>query len=161
VTRLTSKHLYGFYVSRGGTLSWAVWSSILAKFNQAAMDAIIYEGKELDMGMGLSRLSVLRIDRNFALPRVDWPATKILKRELVAEGKELFSEENQDGAPYLVYFTDEWYCRFFWEKRNCKVKNVSAYRFDASRGLKGNKGKLIAHLKSDSLAHLIYDKAHK
>jgi len=158
MNKRSSKDIYAYYIKGGGTLSWEQWRDAISSFNEAAMDSIIYDGRELEMGFNLSRLSILRIDRNHAAPRVDWIATKNLKAELLAEGKTLMSDENPDGAPYLVYYTDDWYCRFFWEKRNCKIRNKSAYRFDASRGLKGNKGKLIRLLKTDSLAHLKYEK---
>lgn len=154
-----AKDAYEFYVMRGGGLEWSQWMDIVSRFNQEAMDEIIFEGRELEMGSGLSRISVVRIDRNHAAPRVDWKATTELRDELIAEGATLLSDENPDGVPYLVYYTDDWYCRFFWEKRNCRLRNKSAYRFDATRGLKGNKTKLVQHLQSDDLAYLKYDKA--
>jgi len=155
----SQKDIFQFYVSRGGNLDWKVWADVVARFNNSVMDEIIMEGREFDMGAGLSRICVLRIDRNHATPRVDWVSTRKLKEELLVEGKNLMSEDTPDGEPYLVYYTDDWYCRFFWEKRSCMVRNKSAYRFDASRGLKGNKTKLVQHLLSDDLAYLKYDKA--
>lgn len=155
----TSRDIFTDYVSKGGSLDWDQWISVVSRFNQEIMDEIILEGREFDMGSNLSRLSVVRIDRNHAAPRVDWASTKQLKQELLDSGKILQSDENPDGEQYLVYYTDEWYCRFFWEKRTCKIRNKSAYRFDATRGLKGNKTKLVQHLRSDDLAYLQYSKA--
>ena len=40
----------------------------------------------------------------------------------------------------------------------CKIKNKSVYRFDATRGVKGNKEKLINLLKEDDLAYLNFKK---
>jgi hypothetical protein len=157
----SSRDLYGFYVKLGGTLSWAKWRDVVSTLNQEVMDVIIYEGREFDMGSNLSRISVIRIDRNHSAPRVDWSSTHALKKELLAEGKELMTNDNPEGTPYLVYYTDDWYCRFYWEKFGCKVRNKSAYRFDATRGLKGNKTRLVQLLQSDSTAHLIYDKVTK
>ena len=39
-----------------------------------------------------------------------------------------------------------------------KIKNKTAYRFDATRGVKGNKEKLIALLQSDDMAYLRFKK---
>lgn len=152
------KDIYAAYVFHGGHLEWDPWMNIVSRFNQEIMDEIILEGREFDMGAGLSRLSVVRIDRNHAAPRIDWASTNQLKKELISEGEILLSDENPDGVSYLVYYTDDWYCRFFWEKRNCRLRNKSAYRFDATRGLKGNKTKLVQLLQSDDIAYLKYDK---
>jgi len=159
IDKHTSKDVFADYVSRGGPLDWDQWISVVSRFNQEIMDEIIYEGREFDMGSNLAKLSIIRIDRNHAAPRVDWASTKQLKQELLDKGETLQSEENPDGVPYLVYYTDDWYCRFFWEKRVCKIRNKSAYRFDATRGMKGNKTKLVQHLQSDDLAYLKFDKA--
>ncbi len=159
--KLTSRDIYAYYIERGGALSWDQWRAVISAFNVRAMDAIIQDGKELELGNGLSKLSVIKIDRNHAAPRVDWPETKKLKQELLDAGETLMSDEHPEGIPYLVYYTDDWYCRFFWEKRTCKIRNKSAYRFDVSRGFKGNKQKLIDRLNSDDLAHLAYDRVTK
>lgn len=157
--RLTSRDMYEFYLEQGGDLDYSMFRDVISEFNIGAMDKIVYEGRTLEMGSNLSRLSVIRVDRNHASPRVNWPESNKLKQEIIDEGNEPMSDEHPDGEPWLIFYTDDWYCRFFWEKRNCKIKNHSAYRFDATRGTKGNKRKLIDLLKSDDLAYLMYDEA--
>ena len=157
--RFNTTDIYGHYTAHGGTQSWKTFRGVLSDFNQEVMNQIIKDGSILDMGSGLSTLSIIRIDRSFAAPRVNWAESFQLKKELIAEGRTPMSESDPDGVPWFVYYTDDWYCRFYWRKTNCKIRNKSAYRFDATRGLKGNKGKLIHHLNSDSLAHLNYEKA--
>jgi len=53
-----------------------------------------------------------------------------------------------------VYFTDSQYFRFRWYKDKCRVKNKAVYRFDPTRGEKGNKEKLTKLIKEDDLAYL-------
>jgi len=144
-----SKHIYKHYVERGGDLSYRLFKEILSAFNEEAMDQIL-DGRELDMGKGLSRLSIMRIDRDFNRPTIDWKSSNELRDELLAEGESLYSKDNPDGVKWFVYFTDEWYLRFYWEKKRCQIKNRSAYRFDATWG---NKGRLKDLLKSDPLAY--------
>jgi hypothetical protein len=62
------------------------------------------------------------------------------------------------GCKWHIYHTDEFYCKYYWRKGKCKVPNKSVYRFDATRGIKGNKEKLINLLKEDDLAYLKFKK---
>ena len=55
-------------------------------------------------------------------------------------------------------FTDEDYYKYYWRKGKCAVPNKSVYRFDATRGIKGNKEKLTKVLQSDELAYLKFKK---
>jgi len=144
-----SRHTYKHYVERGGDLQYKLFREINCEFNEEVMRQIL-EGREFDMGKGLSRLSIMRIDRDFIRPMIDWKSSHELKAELLAEGETLYSKDNPDGVKWFVYFTDEWYLRFYWEKKRCLIKNKTAYRFDATWG---NKGKLKDMIKNDSLAY--------
>lgn len=70
----------------------------------------------------------------------------------------LYDANTGDGVRWHVYYTDEYYCKYYWYKGRCKVKNKSVYRFDATRGVKGNKEKLTRLLKEDDLAYLRFKK---
>ena len=98
------------------------------------MDYIL-EGREFNMGNNLSTLSIIRRDRD---PR--------------------YNSETGEGVKWYVYHTDEFYCKYYWKKGKCKIKNKSVYRFDPTRGIKGNKEKLITLLKEDELAYLKFKK---
>ena len=121
------------------------------------MDKLL-EGKEFNMGNHLSTLSIVRRDRDPRSPRIDWGESNKYKQELLEEGQELYNSEINKGVKWHVYHTDEFYCKYYWRKGKCKVPNKSVYRFDATRGIKGNKEKLISLLKEDELSYLKFRK---
>jgi hypothetical protein len=89
---------------------------------------------------------------------VDWLETNKYKKELQDEGVELFDSATGKGEKWHIYYTDKYYCKYHWTKHKAKVANKTAYRFDASRGLKGNKEKLTSLLKRDDIAYLRFKK---
>jgi len=151
--KLTSKDIFTHYQEMGGDLPYKVFLAVISDVNQSVMEEVL-EGREFDMGCNMSRLSIVKIQRDFNRPTIDWQSSYKLRDELVTEGVELRSSENPDGEPWLVYFTDDWYVRFYWEKSACKIQNRTAYRFDATRGMKGHKTALKELLRTDSIAHL-------
>ena len=113
---------------------------------------------EFNMGNNLSTLSIVRKDRDPRSPRIDWGESNKYKKELLKEGKDLYNSETGKGIKWHIYHTDSFYCKYYWRKGKCKVSNKSVYRFDATRGIKGNKEKLIYLLKNDELAYLKFKK---
>jgi len=130
---------------------------ICSEFNIGIMDYIL-EGKTFNMGNNLSTISISRQDRDPRNPRIDWGESNKYRKELIEEGVELFDPETNKGQQWFIYHTDSFYCKFYWKKGKCKVKNKSVYRFDATRGVKGNKEKLIRLLTEDDLAYLKFKK---
>ena len=121
------------------------------------MDYIL-EGKEFNMGHNLSTISIIRRDRDPRSPRIDWGESNKYKKELIDSKALLYSPETGKGAKWYIYHTDPFYCKYYWRKGKCTIPNKSVYRFDATRGLKGNKEKLIHLLKKDDLAYLKFKK---
>ena len=80
------------------------------------------------------------------------------KKELLEDGQLLYNSETGKGVKWHIYHTDEFYCKYYWRKGKCKIPNKSVYRFDTTRGVKGNKEKLIHLLKEDDLAYLKFKK---
>jgi hypothetical protein len=134
-----------------------IFTDIVHQFNMMIMDYIL-EGKEFNMGNNLSTLSIVRRDRDPRSPRIDWGESNKYKKELLEEGQNLYNSETGEGIKWYIYHTDEFYCKYYWRKGKCKVPNKSVYRFDATRGIKGNKEKLISLLKQDDLAYLKFKK---
>ena len=130
---------------------------ICSQFNIEIMDYIL-EGKEFNMGHNLSTISITRHDRDPRNPRIDWGERNKYRKELLAEGKDIYDPDTDKGENWFIYHTDPFYCKFYWNKGRCKIKNKSVYRFDATRGIKGNKEKLIKLLKTDELAYLKFKK---
>ena len=110
------------------------------------------------MGNNLSTISIVRRERDPRSPRVDWGESNKYKQELLDNGEEIYDHITELGKKWFIYHTDEFYCKYYWNKGKCKIPNKSVYRFDATRGLKGNKDKLIALLKEDDLAYLKFKK---
>lgn len=159
--RYTLANIYREYVAEGGTLEKSLYKNICQDFNIHIMNHIIYDAGIYDMGHNLSTISILRIKRNFNHPRVDWKASNKYKQELEEKGEKLFDNDTGEGTKWLIYHDTEWYCRFYWKKAYARVKNKTAYSFVATRGVRGNKTKLIDHLNESDINYIKYEKAVK
>ena len=102
--------------------------------------------------------NMARKERDPRNPKVDWGESNKYKQELLEQGKKLYNAETGEGVKWHIYYTDGYYCKFYWRKGKCRIPNKSVYRFDATRGIKGNKEKLINLLKTDDLAYLKFKK---
>ena len=153
----TISNIYEHYKEDKGDIPKSLFVDICAEFNMGIIDYLL-EGKEFNMGYNLSTLSIVRKDRDPRNPRVDWGESNKYKAELLAGGQELYNNETGEGVKWHIYYTDGEYLKYYWRKGKCKVKNKSVYRFDATRGVKGNKGKLIELIKEDDLAYLKFRK---
>ena len=154
----TLSHIYEQY--KNGVedpVDSAIFKNICGDFNILIVDYIL-EGKEFNMGYNLSTLSIVRMERDPRSPRVDWAESNKYKQELKDSGEKLYDKETGEGTKWQIYFTDEYYYKYYWRKGKCKVPNKSVYRFDATRGLKGNKERLTRTLKEDELSYLKFKK---
>lgn len=134
-------------------VEYAVFKEIIVEFNCGIMDFIL-DGGVFNMGNKLSELFICRRKRDPRVNSVNWNLSLKEKKKILEEGKELFDAETGKGEQWLIYYTDPWYFRWRWYKDKCVVKNKSVYRFDPTRGVKGNKGKLMELTKNDDLAYL-------
>lgn len=159
--KVLSADIYAHYKKEGGDLPYSKWASICQEYNQRAMEEIILEGGVLNLGNHLSTLSVGRFRRNPKNKMVNWHESFKLRDKLVAEGKKLYDKQTGEGEKWLVYFTHEWPCRFYWRKEKCTIPNKSVYQFRATRGKMGNKTKLKEILNSDDLAYLRFRKLYE
>lgn len=153
----TITDIYNDYVDENGYIDKLIFKDICSDFNIMIMNYIL-EGKEFNMGSNLSTISIIRRDRDPRSPRIDWGESNKYKKELLDEGKKLYDSKTGDGVKWYIYHTDAFYCRYYWRKGKCKISNKSVYRFDPTRGLKGNKDKLISLLKTNDLAYLKFKK---
>ena len=138
-------------------VSKQLYRDICSEFNILVIDYIL-EGGKFNMKNNLSTLSILRIDRNNSKPKIDWGESNKYKEELLSKGKKLYNSETRKGVKWHIYYTDEEYCRYYWNKSKCRVTNKSVYKFIPTRGIKGNKEKLTNLLKEDDLAYLKFKK---
>jgi hypothetical protein len=148
---------YTFYKENGGTLAYAAFNAICTAFNQEAMAQIV-KGKTFDMGRDLGKLSIIRIQRNFQKPAIDWNESLKYKQELLDQGEELYTEETPHGIKWFVYFTTEWFIRFYWEKKagRIRMRDKMLYSFAATGGERGNKTAAKRHLAEDELNYTDY-----
>ena len=149
--------IYEQYVAENGNVDKKVFRQICESFNMEVMNSIL-DGETFNMGHNLSTLSVVRKERDPRNPKVDWGESNKYKQELVEQGDELYNVLTGKGTKWHIYYTDSYYCKFYWRKGKCRIPNKSVYRFDATRGVKGNKEKLINLLKTDDLAYLKFKK---
>jgi hypothetical protein len=138
-------------------IEYRVFADICADFNIALIEELLL-GYEFNMQNNLGTLSVRRVERDPRIPQIDWGETTKYKKELLDKGIELYDSTTGKGQKWHIYYTDKYYCKYHWTKSRAKVKNKTAYRFDATRGVKGNKEKLTSLLHTDDLAYLRFKK---
>ena len=151
-------NIYNNYIEEyNETVDKNTFKKICEEFNIEIIDAIL-DGKTFDMGNNLSTLSIRRVDRDPRTPRVDWGESIKYRKELEASRVDLYNASTGKGEKWYIYYTDKFYCKYYWKKGKCRIPNKSVYRFTPTRGLKGNKEKLINILKTDDLAYLKFKK---
>lgn len=153
----TFKDIHASYENYYEEINKSLFTDICHEFNMLILDYIL-DGKSFNMGNNLSSLSIIRRERDPRSPRIDWGESNKYKKELLEEDQDLYDNITGKGVKWHIYHTDSFYCKYYWNKGKCKVKNKSVYRFDATRGVKGNKEKLINLLKEDDLAYLKFKK---
>ena len=149
----TLRHAFTFYQNKGGQLSYSQFRDVCHLFNKKAVTELL-KGNRIFMKNRLGYLQVVRIPRSYHKPRVNWGESKKYREELLAEGKKLYNKKTGEGQKWLIYYTDEFFVRYYWSKKNASIKNKTLYRFDPSRGAIGAKTQLNQLLESDELAYL-------
>ena len=138
-------------------VSKKTFRDICSTFNIEIINYIL-DGGKFNLGNNLSTISIIRLNRNNSKPVVNWGESNKYKKELLKEGKELYNSKTGEGHKWYIYYTDEEYCRYYWNKGKCKITNKSVYKFTPTRGYKGNKEKLTNLLQTDELAYLKFKK---
>tara|TARA_R100001244_G_scaffold74803_1_gene59721 strand:- start:29 stop:502 length:474 start_codon:yes stop_codon:yes gene_type:complete len=153
----TLTDIYKEYILEHGSIDKNIFRDICEEFNIDIMEDVL-EGGTFNMGNNLSTLSIVRKERDPRNPKIDWGESNKYKAELITAKENLYDSETGKGIKWHIYYTDGYYCKFYWRKGRCRIPNKSVYRFDATRGIKGNKEKLINLLKTDELAYLKFKK---
>jgi hypothetical protein len=140
VSNVGAVDAYKFYKKKypKTTVTYTLYKYVVSEFNKKVSELIL-EGHSFNMGHRLSSIRIKKIARSFNKPTVDWGETNKLRKE---------------GIKTIVYYTDDFYFRWHWEKARCLVKNKSVYSFTPNGGVKGNKRALVTKLKQDEFAYL-------
>jgi hypothetical protein len=144
--RLGAKDMYREFkkANPDTDITYAYYRSVLESFSNVLAEELL-NGATFNMGQRLGTLRIKRIKRNPNSRTVDWNATI-----------QMWAEERKKEG--FVYWTDETYYRWAWDKRKAIVKNKSAYRFDPTGGTKGLKKRLTERLRKDPFAGTNYSK---
>jgi hypothetical protein len=153
----TLKAIYKSFKQDHKEIPFKLFSDICIEFNTSIIDEVLL-GKEFNMSHNMGFISVRKVERDPRVLSIDWAETTKYKKELLEKGVPLYDSTTGEGEKWHIYYTDKFYCKFHWTKYKCKRKNKSVYRFDPTRGVKGNKEKLVALLKNDDLAYLRFKK---
>lgn len=142
--RFGAKDMYKAYKKDNPNtdINYTYYRAVLESFSGLLAEALL-NGEVFNMGQRLGTLRIKKIKRNPSHRTIDWNETLKMWKE---QGK-------KEG---LIYWTDESYYRWAWDKRKALVKNKSAYRFDPTGGTKGLKKKLTERLRTDEFAKLNY-----
>jgi hypothetical protein len=122
----------------GTDVTYTLYKEVISMYNKKLVDVLL-TGKEYNLRHNLGRIRIRKVQRNFEKPTINWGETNKLKAE---------------GINQFVYFTDDHWFRWYWEKRKCSIKNKSVYQFRPTEGKTGNKRKLITLLQDDEFAYL-------
>lgn len=136
----TAVDIYNYYKKNnpGIDTSYTQFKYILSQFNKKAVVHIL-QGRSLNFHNRLGRMRIKKVKRNFNSKTVDWLETNKLQKQ---------------GINKLVFYTDDYWYRWYWEKRTCTIPNKSVYSFRPTGGDDGNRKKLVHLLKTDEFAHL-------
>jgi hypothetical protein len=147
----TRKEGYQLYVKDGGILSYRDYQMICREFNDKVKEELL-EGKRFNMGYSLGAIQIVKVYTNGSVKKINWKESLQYRKELLEQGIIIKSEENPDGHPWLVYFTEDFIFRIAWLKKESYVKNNTVYNFKATRGAKGFKNQM-KDLISDKANH--------
>jgi hypothetical protein len=136
----TAIDIYKYYAKNnpGTYVTYTQFKYVLSLFNKKAVEQIL-AGKTLNLHNRLGKIRIQRVRRNFNTKTVDWAETNKLQSR---------------GIRKLVFFTDDFWYRWYWEKRTCTIPNKSVYSFRPTGGENGNKKRLVRTLKTDEFAHI-------
>lgn len=136
----TAKDMFKFYKKNnpGTDSTYTHFKYILSLFNKKA-SAEILAGATLNLHNRQGKIRIRKVKRNFTNPKIDWGETNKLKKQ---------------GISRWVYFSDDYWYRWYWEKKTCTIPNKSVYSFRPTGGENGNRKRLVKLLRSDEFAHL-------
>lgn len=100
-------------------------------FNREVANSIL-RGGAYYFGKGLDKLFIQYVKRRpNAKPCVDWGESNKLRAKLIKLGYAVRTKDNQEGAKWLLFRTDDGYCFWNWCRRYSSIPNKKLYKFRA------------------------------
>ena len=129
--RYGAKDMYQAFVKKNPDtdITYPLYRTILEKFNVKVADRIL-DGEVFNLGHRLGIIFIKKIRRAPKSKVINWNETHLMWEE-------------QGEKKGFVYYTDDFYFRWNWEKRKAQVKNKSVYKFQPTGGKIGLKKKLV------------------
>lgn len=140
--------IYKYYLDNNKrTVDKALFRTICKEFNTKALDGVIYDGTDLNLGARLGSIRIRKFNNKPKLNEdgelankfsVNWPATHIRWKELYPDktDEEILAMKGKRVVYHLNEHTDGWVMKWHWDKITCNVPNQSAYRFEPNRTIK-------------------------
>lgn len=143
--RLGRIDIYNYFIDQNPDtdIDYKTFVNMITDCNNIFVNSIVEDGEDLHMGHNLSLIGVRKIPRNHKRKVINWGKTN--KLACNQGGKGTYKK--------LVYFTDDEYCRIYWNKSAVRIPNRTVYRFNP---VKAFKLKFKSHLKDDPFATLNY-----
>lgn len=119
---------YNWYCDKYKKVDKKIYHEVISVLNNAVIEHLLKgEGNFFKIPYHLGTISIHRVDRFIKIkddkPKfaVDWGKTRKLRKEgVIADDK-------------LVYFTDNYYVGYFWNRQNCNVPGNRGYSFKSAR----------------------------
>ena len=135
-------------------ISYQDFSRIVNRYNKLIVEAIA-RGETWKIPLNMGKVSLVTSSRSYKRKRIDWLASNQLKKEIIARGGTPRKPGSKEGESWIVYYTDDFYCRVQWDKKKTKgnsVKNWKIYKFYPAWGFKRY---IAKKLKEDELNELV------
>ena len=142
--KIHSAHdMYKYFVQThpGTDVTYSLYKHVISQFNKKMADRIL-DGKEIVLGKNMGKLRISKVNRNYQKKVVDFGATNKLREQ---------------GIDRVVFFTNNTYYKWTWEKKSSKAVNKSAYSFKPSAGAHGLRRRLARLLNENEFAHLNFN----
>lgn len=135
------KKFRGIDIYSEANVKWDKWLRICRKFNEAKLTQVINDGILFKMPYRLGIIGIIQFKYPIKFDNHGNLITKKLRRDWFKTRelwKRLYSHLSKEEAKKIpnkptVYFTNEHtdgrVFKFYWKKRNCNIKNRSAYEF--------------------------------
>ena len=135
-------------------MSYRDFSRIINRYNKLIVEAVA-SGETWKMPLNMGIVKLVTGSRNFKRKRIDWPASHKLKQDIIDRGGTPRKAGTEEGENWIVYYTDDFYCRVNWDKKGTKgnsLRNWKVYKFYPAWGFK----RLVAKkLQEDELNELV------